>query len=62
MKPTDPSRLDRVVLEARRAAERREQTYREHWLSPKLYDVCLNTDHLKPAEASYLVCEAARQR
>lgn len=39
-----------------------EQTYREHWLSPKLYDLCLNTDHLKPAEASHLVCEAARQR
>ena len=39
-----------------------EQTYREHWLSPKLCDLCLNTDHLKPAEASHLVCEAARQR
>ena len=35
MKPTDPSRLDRVVLEARRAAERREQGYREQAL--KLY-------------------------
>ncbi len=35
MKPTDPSRLDRVVLEARRAAERREQTYREQAL--KIY-------------------------
>lgn len=39
-----------------------QQTFREHWLSPKLYDLCLNTDHLKPAEASHLVCEAARQR
>jgi len=35
MKPTDPSRLDRVVLEARRAAERREQGYREQAL--KIY-------------------------
>lgn len=35
MKPTDPSRLDRVVLEARRAAEKREQTYREQAL--KIY-------------------------
>ena len=33
MKPTD--RLDRVVLEARRAAERREQSYREQAL--KIY-------------------------
>lgn len=39
-----------------------KQTYREHWLSPKLYDLCLNTDHLKPAEASHLICETARQR
>ncbi len=35
MKPSDPSRLDRVVLEARRAAERREQGYREQAL--KIY-------------------------
>lgn len=33
MKPTD--KLDRIVLEARRAAERREQSYREQAL--KLY-------------------------
>lgn len=39
-----------------------QQTYHEHWLSPKLYDLCVNTDHLKPAEASHLICEAARQR
>lgn len=39
-----------------------QQTYREHWLSPKLYDLCLNTDHLKPTEAAHLICEAARQR
>lgn len=39
-----------------------KQTYREHWLSPKLYDVCLNTDHLQPAEASHLICGTARQR
>ena len=35
MKPSDPSRLDRIVLEARRAAEKREQGYREQAL--KLY-------------------------
>ncbi len=35
MKPADPSRLDRVVLEARRAAEKREQSYREQAL--KIY-------------------------
>lgn len=37
-------------------------TYGEHWLSPALYDLCLNTDHLKPTEAVHLICEAARQR
>ena len=35
MKAADPSKLDRVVAEARRAAERREQTYREQAL--KIY-------------------------
>jgi hypothetical protein len=35
MKPTDTHRLDRVVLDARRAAEQREQTYREQAL--KIY-------------------------
>ncbi len=35
MKPSTPSRLDRVVLEARRAAEKREQGYREQAL--KIY-------------------------
>ena len=35
MKPNDPSRLDRVVLDARRAAEKREQSYREQAL--KIY-------------------------
>jgi hypothetical protein len=35
VKPTDPGRLDRVVLDARRAAERREQSYREQAL--KIY-------------------------
>ena len=35
MKPSDPSRLDRIVLEARRAAEKRELGYREQAL--KLY-------------------------
>jgi hypothetical protein len=35
MKPTDTSRLDRVVLDARRAAEQREQSYREQAL--KIY-------------------------
>ena len=35
MKATDPSRLDRVVAEARRAAAQREQGYREQAL--KIY-------------------------
>ena len=35
MKPPDPDRLDRVVAEARRAAEKREQGYREQAL--KIY-------------------------
>ncbi|MBK9956711.1 MAG: HNH nuclease family protein [Rhodocyclaceae bacterium] len=35
MKPTDPTRLDRVVADARRAAEQREQGYREQAL--KIY-------------------------
>jgi hypothetical protein len=35
MKPKDPDRLDRVVAEARRAAEQREQGYREQAL--KIY-------------------------
>jgi len=35
MKPEDSSRLDRVVLEARRAAELRAQSYREQAL--KIY-------------------------
>lgn len=35
MKPTDSSRLDRVVLDARRAAAERETTYREQAL--KIY-------------------------
>lgn len=39
-----------------------EQAYREFWLSPKLYDLCLNTDHLKSSEASQLICETARRR
>ena len=35
MKPTDSGRLDRIVAEARRAADERAQTYRERAL--KLY-------------------------
>ena len=35
MKPTDPTRLDRVVADARRAAEQREQGAREQAL--KIY-------------------------
>jgi hypothetical protein len=35
MKPTDTGRLDRIVAEARRAADERAQTYRERAL--KLY-------------------------
>ncbi len=35
MKSTDPTRLDRVVADARRAAEQREQGYREQAL--KIY-------------------------
>jgi hypothetical protein len=35
MKPTDPGRLDRVVAEARRAADERAQGYRERAL--KIY-------------------------
>ncbi len=35
MKATDPSKLDRVVAEARRAAEKRGQSYREQAL--KIY-------------------------
>lgn len=35
MKPSEPSRLDRLVLDARRAAEKREQSYREQAL--KIY-------------------------
>jgi hypothetical protein len=35
MKPTDTNRLDRVVLDARRDADQREQTYREQAL--KIY-------------------------
>jgi hypothetical protein len=35
MKPSDPSRLDRVVLEARRAAQQRDAGYREQAL--KIY-------------------------
>ena len=35
MKPADPKKLDRIVAEARRAAEQREQGYREQAL--KIY-------------------------
>ncbi len=35
MKTGDPSKLDRLVAEARRAAEKREQSYREQAL--KIY-------------------------
>ena len=35
MKATDPNKLDRIVVEARRAAEKREQGYREQAL--KIY-------------------------
>jgi HNH endonuclease len=35
MKPAETNRLDRVVLDARRAADQREQTYREQAL--KIY-------------------------
>lgn len=51
---------------ARRAdAERKEyfaRTYGEHWLSPTLYDLCINTDHSTAVEAAHLICEAARRR
>jgi hypothetical protein len=35
MKASDPNKLDRIVAEARRAAEKREQSYREQAL--KIY-------------------------
>jgi hypothetical protein len=35
MKPADPSKLDRIVADARRAADKREQGYREQAL--KIY-------------------------
>ncbi len=36
--------------------------YETGWLSPWTYDLCLNTDHLNPEQASELICSAAALR
>lgn len=39
-----------------------DRVYGVQWLSPKLYDLCLSTDHMTCEEAAGIICNAAARR
>lgn len=39
-----------------------DRVYGLQWLSPKLYDICISTDHMTPEEAANIICDAAAAR